>query len=210
MGTTHSMRNRRKRWVGALMAVLIGGLVAAPFALQALVAARYASSVLRGLEGPPGYSTAVVFGAAIRNGQPTTVLRDRLDKAVELYRRGGVTHLILSGDGRAEDYDEPGAMQRYAMQQGVPETAITLDRAGLRTFDSCFRLREIYQIQQAVLVTQAFHLPRALFTCELLGIDAIGVAADKRVYRSAGWYDLREFFALTVAAWDVLVQELSG
>ncbi len=192
------------------IALAISGLIVAPFILRALVFERYEPRIVSSPEEAAGYSTAVVFGAAIRNGQPTTVLRDRLDMALELYQAGSITHLILSGDGRAADYDEPGAMARYVIQRGVPAGAVTLDRAGLRTYDSCLRVRDVHQADRVILVTQAFHLPRALFTCELLGLDAIGAAADRRIYRSAGWYDLRELVALTVAVWDVVTHQLSG
>ena len=154
--------------------------------------------------------TAVVFGAAVRNGWPSTILRDRLDAAIGLYHDGVVTHLIMSGDGRTPGYDEPAVMSQYAITHGVPENAITLDRGGLRTYDTCYRAREVYDVSEAVLVTQGFHLPRALFTCDRLGLDAVGFSADRRSYRSERWYTARELLALTVAAWDVVTRPVPG
>lgn len=183
--------------------VVIGG----PFLLNAMVSAHYETRILAGEEDDLlAYETAVVFGAAVRNGYPTTVLRDRLDVAIALFRRGQISHMIMSGDGRTPEYDEPAAMARYAIGRGVPSDAITLDRSGLRTYDTCYRLRDVYGVSEAVLVTQAFHLPRALFTCEALGVQSVGVNADQRTYRSARWYDLREFVAVNVAAWDVVLR----
>jgi SanA protein len=200
---TELLRKRgRLRPVMALLvtgAMLIGMI---PLVLRELVLARYGPQIYVDPVGVPGGRTALVFGAAVRNGRPTTVLRDRLDAAIQLYQMGKVERLLLSGDGRELNYDEPGAMARYAIENGVAAEDVVLDRQGLRTYASCYRAAEVYDLQELVLVTQTFHLPRALFTCELLGIKAVGLAADQRAYRSANWYSLREMIALTVAAWD--------
>ncbi len=181
-----------------------------PLILRVMVTARYEPRMAEDPADIPGGRTAIIFGAAVRGGVPSAVLRDRLDAAIQLYREGRVTHLLMSGDGRADDYDEPTVMARYAVAQGVPEQAITRDRLGLRTYDTCYRGRVIYGLERVVLVTQRFHLPRAMLTCELLGLDVLGLAADRRVYRSAHWYELRELAALIVAGWDVLVRPLPG
>lgn len=186
--------------------VLVVALVL-PFLVRWAVAQRFVPRIDSGASGE-GYRTAVVFGAAVRNGRPSAVLRDRLDVAIALYHNGQVSRLIMSGDGRAADYDEPGAMADYAVRQGVPADAISLDRYGLRTYDSCYRLRHVFEVDRAVLVTQGFHLPRALFTCAALGVDAVGASADLRPYRNARWYDVRELAALSVAVWDVLRRPL--
>ncbi|MBN2469683.1 MAG: YdcF family protein [Anaerolineae bacterium] len=178
-----------------------------PFVVRWAVEQRFVPRIDAKTTGEE-YRTAVVFGAAVRNGRPTAVLRDRLDVAIALYHNGQVDRLIMSGDGRAADYDEPGAMADYAVSQGVPVAVISLDRYGLRTYDTCYRLRYVFDVSQAVLVTQAFHLPRALFTCAGLGVDAVGASADLRSYRSARWYDFRELLAINVAVWDVLVRPL--
>jgi SanA protein len=147
---------------------------------------------------------AVVFGAAVYSGgRLSPVLRDRMDTAIDLYRAGRVDHILVSGDGRSIYYDEPGAMHSYAVQQGVAQGDVTTDRAGRRTYDTCYRAAYVYDVTQAVLVTQRFHLPRALLTCGGLGIDVVGASADRRPYRGAGWYELRETGATLVAAWDV-------
>lgn len=199
-------RRRRPVLVALLTVILLIGLI--PLVLRALVQARYGALIHADAAQVPGGRTALVFGAAVRNGRPTTVLRDRLDAAIQLYRLGKVERLLLSGDGRAQEYDEPGVMARYAIENGVAAEDVVLDRQGLRTYASCYRAAEVYAIRELVLVTQAFHLPRALFTCELLGVNAVGLAADQRTYRSANWYSLRELIALTVAAWDGLTRPM--
>lgn len=153
----------------------------------------------------PQKPVALVFGAAVY-GQDrlSPILRDRVETAVALYHAGVVDHLIMSGDNRAADYDEPGAMLNYAIEQGVDPDDITADRAGQRTYDTCYRANYVFDVRNAVLVTQAFHLPRALLTCKGLGIDSVGAIADQRTYRGAGWYEFRETGATLVAAWDVV------
>jgi SanA protein len=124
---------------------------------------------------------------------------------VELYLRGKVNKLLFSGDNRNEYYDEPGAMREYALSQGVPEDAIVLDYAGLRTYDTCYRARSIFGIEHAILVTQGFHLPRALYTCNALGINAVGVAADNYRYRAFSMliWNIRESLATIGALVDL-------
>ena len=148
---------------------------------------------------------AIVFGAAIlRNGRLSTVLRDRMDTAIGLYFDGLVDTILVSGDQRSGYYDEPGAMKDYAVARGVNPEDIQVDTAGLRTYDTCYRARHVFELDSAILVSQEFHLPRALFTCKQLGISAVGVPADVRQYRAAGWYEFRETFASAIALWDIL------
>ncbi len=138
------------------------------------------------------------------------MLRDRVAAGVELYQRGKVETLLLSGyREEGTSYDEPAAMRRYALSLGLPEEALILDPLGLRTYDSCYRAREVFEIESAVLVTQAFHLDRALMLCDGLGIDAVGVAADdqrERGYnpKTMRWYFVRELAATMAAAYDLI------
>lgn len=151
---------------------------------------------------------AIVFGAGLhRDGTPTDVLRDRVATATDLYFSGKVKKLLMSGDNRYENYNEPAAMRAYALELGVPDGDIILDYAGRRTYDTCYRAKEIFGIQQAVLVTQRFHLPRALVICNGLGLDGVGVTADRRVYRqyAQNLWNLREFPATLMAFIDTFI-----
>jgi len=145
---------------------------------------------------------AVVFGAGLRrDGGPTAVLADRVRTAADLYFSGKVDKILMSGDNRFLNYNEPGAMKAYAMELQVPEEDIVLDYAGRRTYDTCYRAGAIFGIQEAVLVTQQFHLSRALYTCNQLGVTTIGVAANRRSYSPPdrlNW-SIREFPATLVA-----------
>lgn len=149
---------------------------------------------------------AIVFGAGLRrDGAPTAVLRDRIQTAANLYFAGKVDRLLMSGDNRFADYNEPGAMRNYALSLGVPDEAIALDYAGRRTYDTCYRAAHIFGVQQAVVVTQPFHLPRALYTCAQMGIITQGVPANHYRYlaRSLLLWNLRETFATAVALLDI-------
>jgi len=191
----------RKGCLNLLIVILV--VIATPLLWRAAVKVYYHSSIYDQTQVPEK-PVALVFGAAVYgNGRLSPILRDRVDTAVALYHAGVVDHLIVSGDNRAADYDEPGAMMNYAIDQGVDPAHITADRAGQRTYDTCYRANRVFKVSNAVLVTQEFHLPRALLTCQGLGIDAVGAVADQRTYRGAGWYEIRETGATLVAAWDV-------
>jgi SanA protein len=149
---------------------------------------------------------AIVFGAGIRSdGRLSPMLRDRMDTAIDLYRLGLVRKLLVSGDNRFVSYDEPGRMYDYAVAQGLPPQDVVRDYAGRRTYDTCYRASAIFGVTRAILVTQRFHLPRALFTCRSLGVDAVGFSADRRIYLSNPYYRLRDAFATLRAWWDVMI-----
>jgi len=157
----------------------------------------------------PPQRVAIVFGARVYpNGQLSGMLRDRVEMAVQLYEAGKVQKLIMSGDNRFEDYNEPDSMTKYAISRGVPAADIQPDYAGRRTYDTCYRAKAIFGVTSAVLVTQNFHLPRALFICRNLGIDAVGVSSDISRYsqRSLLWSEVREVFAQLLSVADVIRQ----
>lgn len=184
------------------LAGLAGGMLAA---VRGYVQWRYSPRIVQVNDAPP-VNVAVVFGAGLRrDGTPQPVLYDRVATAVDLYQAGKVQHLLMSGDGRGPFYNEPEAMRQTAMQLGVPAEAIWLDEAGLDTFATCERALRLFGVQHAVLVTQAFHLPRALYLCESLGTPMLGVAADRRAYRQSSvfFWNLRETLATANAIYEV-------
>ncbi len=153
----------------------------------------------------PAQHVAIVFGAGIRGERPTPVLYDRVASAVDLYRAGAVRKLLMSGDNRFDDYNEPRVMRNVAIQMGVPAEDIVLDYAGRSTYDTCYRAREIFGVTRATLVTQRFHLDRALMICNALGVQAEGYPADRRAYYRLWWNELREVAALVNALVQVYV-----
>lgn len=190
----------------ALLALPVLGL--ALFFGPRLFTELYSLNRLYPVEAAPARNVAVVFGAGLwRDGRPTPVLRDRVATAAQLYFDGKVEKLLMSGDNRFDNYNEPGAMRDYAISLGVPDEAIVLDYAGRRTYDTCYRAFHIFGVQSAILVTQRFHLPRAVYTCNQLGVDAVGVDADRRQYRrfSLFFWNTRETAATAVALYEVHV-----
>ncbi|UCG24385.1 MAG: YdcF family protein [Chloroflexota bacterium] len=187
-----------------ILLIAISLLLLLPFFLRQIVSRYYASSI-HDAAGVPTRKTAIVFGAAVFSGDRlSTVLRDRMDTAIELYRQGFVGELLVSGDGASSRYNEPEAMMNYAVRNGIPEEDILTDAGGRRTYDTCYRARHLFGVQDAILVTQRFHLPRALFLCGFLDIEAVGVPADQRLYRGARWYEFRETAATLVALADAM------
>jgi vancomycin permeability regulator SanA len=186
-------------------------LILAGLAIVVLLAARlttglYARPKTYTAANVPARRAAIVFGAGLqRDGSVTPILRDRVAAAADLFFSGKVEKLLMSGDNRILDYNEPGAMRAYALSLGVPEDAIVLDYAGRRTYDTCYRAKAIFGLTEAILVTQSFHLPRALYTCNQLGLDSIGVDSNRPPYRKLSmlYWNVRELLATSAALWDV-------
>jgi SanA protein len=213
--TDRRLPRRPRRWIG--IGLLLGLLLlgASPWMWRSWVEARYAGqtyavepavTAIPAALGPEP-QVAVVFGARVyRSGRLSPMLQDRVDTAIDLYHTGVVDTLIMSGGQVGEEYDEPAAMIAYAQDRGVPAAALQPDYGGQRTYDSCYRAAHIFQLERAVLVTQAFHLPRALLLCDQLGMEVVGVVADRRTYgpASLGWSEARETPALVGALLDLI------
>jgi SanA protein len=188
-------------------------LALAALGILAMVLPRMATSLysmnrIYKNEEAPASRLAIVFGAGLRrDGSPTAILRDRVETAAALYFSGKVEKILMSGDNSYEYYNEPGSMKEYALSLGVPETAIVMDYAGRRTYDTCYRAKAIFGVEEALLVTQGFHLPRALFLCNALGIDSYGIEANNNSYRSRSLmiWNIREQVATLGAFIDVFV-----
>jgi SanA protein len=161
-------------------------------------------------EDSPSERVAIIFGAGLRrDGRPTAVLRDRVETGAQLYFDGKVEKLLMSGDNQVVEYNEPEAMLQYAISLGVPKQDIVLDYAGRRTYDTCYRAKSIFGLESALLVTQKFHLPRALFLCNVLGVKATGVEANNNYYlkRTRFFWNVREQFATFTAFMDVYIDK---
>jgi vancomycin permeability regulator SanA len=196
------MGARQRLWTRRVAVVL--ATAAMGFALACNV------TVLRGglprATALPTADVIIVLGAGIgSDGSPSQVLGDRLETALALYRDGRAPRLLLTGDHASFDYDEVSAMRRWLEGRGVPRDALVLDGAGTDTFSSIARARTVYGAERAIVVTQAFHLPRAVWLARSMGIDAEGVAADRRAYRGALWFQVRELLSRTKAWIDVAV-----
>jgi SanA protein len=152
----------------------------------------------------PPRPVAIVPGCRIhRDGAPSATLADRLQAALDLYRRGKVEKILASGDHGTPSYDEVGAMSRWLERRDVPARDVLLDHAGLRTIETMRRARSVFDVRGAVICTQRFHLPRAVYLGLAAGIDAVGVEADRRVYEKRLRNRLRETLARSVAFFEV-------
>lgn len=138
----------------------------------------------------------LVLGCAVlSNGQPSRMLQDRLDRGIELYEAGAAPKLLMSGDHGQIQYDEVSAMKQTAMEAGVPSQDVFMDHAGFSTYESLYRAKEIFQAEKVVIVTQRYHLYRALYIARSLGLEAWGVAAEDVRYAGQTYRDLREALA---------------
>ena len=174
--------------------------------LQIFIVAR--GAIYHDLGAVPTRHVAIIFGAQVLpEGQPSVALAHRVDAGIALYQAGKVAQLLMTGDNREENYNETGAMRDYALARGIPASAILLDPAGLRTYDSCYRARSLFGIgnDEAILVTQEYHLPRALYTCAGLGIRAVGYVAAPFGGPRGREAALREHPARWLAWWQINV-----
>lgn len=176
--------------------------------LPRIVTSFYSINRIYQTEDAPQKRLAIVFGAGLRrDGTPTAILRDRVETAADLFFTGKVEKLLMSGDNRFLEYNEPESMRQYALSLDVPDEAIAMDYAGRRTYDTCYRAKEIFAVDDVLLVTQKFHLPRALFLCNALGLEAAGVEANTRRFWSVSLliWNTRELLATAGAFLDVFV-----
>jgi SanA protein len=192
-------------WRNSLLLVILTLL---GLSMPRLITGLYAINRIYETNESPSKRVAIVFGAGLRrDGTPTAILRDRVETAANLYAADKVEKILMSGDNRFENYNEPEAMRQYALSLGVPSQAIALDYAGRRTYDTCYRAKAIFEVDSALLVSQKFHLPRALFLCNALGLEADGVEANQARYRRSSLliWNIREQLATIGAFLDVYV-----
>lgn len=137
----------------------------------------------------------IVLGAGVWGDKPSPMLEDRLLEAISLYENNTSSKIIMSGDHGKEEYDEVNIMKDFAIQQGVPSENIFMDHAGFSSYESIYRAKEIFGAKKVVIVTQKYHLYRALYIANRLEIEAYGVGADPRIYRGQSYRELREILA---------------
>jgi vancomycin permeability regulator SanA len=149
---------------------------------------------------------ALVLGAKVYdNGRISPIFQDRIDTALDLYEKGSVKKILISGDHGRPDYDEVNAAKDYFLEKGVKAEDIFLDHAGFDTYDSVYRARDIFVATSLIVVTQDFHLARALYIADKLGIDACGASADLRPYVGASRFESREYLARIKAFFNVII-----
>lgn len=153
----------------------------------------------------PENKVAIVLGAGVLpDGQPTPYLKERIETAVKLYKAGRVHKLLMSADNSSKRYNEPVAMRKLAERLGVKPRDITLDYAGFNTYDSCYRAHAIFGVSQATVISQGYHLPRAVATCDHLGIKSIGVDALHNGRDFTVSYIMREWASTDKAVFQLI------
>lgn len=199
----HPFATRARRWAWGAAALLVAGDLLWTFVWfpRQSMGHLYPEAALPATQAP-----VLVLGAGVTSGrEPTQVLENRLETALRLFRTGRVTWFLVSGDNREANYNEPQAMRRWLVKEGVPLTRIVSDYAGRRTYDSLKRAKFVFGVRRVVIVTSDFHMSRALFVARHLGMEAWGVAASTeehgRSARLSFWF--REYLARHLAYLDV-------
>ncbi len=193
---------RIKRFLPLLITGVISlGLASASIIQQ--IQRQYQPAIRSMSEVAPA-PAAMILGASVKlDGTPSDALRDRVMVGIQLYKEGKVSSLLMTGDDGGFHANEVATMKRLAIEAGVPEKDVLVDGHGYRTYESCKRAVQTFNIRQAIIVTQRFHLARALYLCSHLGMEAQGVAADLQPYERIVFFTARDFAASLKAWWDI-------
>ena len=183
-------------------------LVISVLIINIIVISKSRKFIYSEISNVPECYTALVLGAHVsESGYLSDFLQDRLDVAIELYKNGKIKRFLLSGDHGQSNYDEVNSMKHYLLNQGIDSNDVFLDHAGFDTYSSIVRAKEIFEVDKAIIVTQEFHLPRAIFLARSKGIDAYGIKADKRIYSSIKHSRIREIFANIKAVAELFIDK---
>jgi SanA protein len=199
MPGVRTVKRRRTRFIVIAFACLCGAAVLGSLVINIVIVKGTEKYVYRDIESIPGKTAVLVLGSQIRAGAPSPVLRDRVDGAIELVRHGKGRKLLLSGDHGQRYYDEVNAMRLYVLGNApdIPEEDIFMDHAGFNTWDSMYRARDVFEVKDLLIVTQDFHISRAVAMARSLGLDAAGYSLNQDRYRGATlrYWNFREYFA---------------
>lgn len=188
-----------------LFSTFVAGAFVALFAFVVvqLIVVEGAKRAVYAAEDVPAASLIIVPGASVlASGKPSDILADRLTVAADLYAAGKADTILVSGDNGQDAYDEVNAMRVFLLNEGVAPENIFLDHAGFDTYDTMYRANRVFGVTDAIVVTQGYHLPRALFLASKLGIEAAGVPSDLQPYVKQDWFTFREMFARVKAFFE--------
>ena len=200
-----SRLGRHIRTAAVITGAAVGIVTVAAVGMNLWVRVKGSGPIYEEAAAIPPRPTAVVPGASVyADGRPSPALKDRLEAALSLYKAGAVKQVLVSGLTEGPHYDEVTAMAQWLMERGVPEDVLLQDARGFRTLDTMIRAAEVYQIEEAVICTQRFHLYRSIFLAEAAGIDAVGLVADTGSYGAGHeiYNAAREFLARARAFLD--------
>jgi vancomycin permeability regulator SanA len=195
IGKARSSRRPRRRTLARWAIIVLLAFVLALAGVQMRVRWVARGRIVERIEEVPHRSVAVVFGASVYGRRLSPTLLRRVDLAVDLHRAGRVDRILVSGDNSSSHYNESDAMRRHALSRGVAEDNVVSDFAGFSTYETLYRARELFGVRRPVLVSQGYHLPRAMYIALGLGLDPVGVAADAPGPSGRGLMSLREALA---------------
>ncbi|MFA6429072.1 MAG: ElyC/SanA/YdcF family protein [Patescibacteria group bacterium] len=187
--------------------VLVAVFIVSTLSIVLFVQTAERSRISHGMEMLTPAPVGIILGASIlKDGTPSDALMDRLQVGVDLYNAGKIQDLLVTGDDGQLRSNETAVMKRVLLEKGIPEEHILLDPHGYRTYESCKRAAEVYQIKDAIIITQQFHLPRALYLCTRKGIQSQGISADLHTYINIRRFTVREWLASALAWWETAIK----
>jgi len=192
-----------KKYFKIALYLLIIGLVAV-VSVNYYVKSSTKKNIHYSLKRFPKNDVGIIFGAGINGDQPSKYLKDRLDAGILLYKAKRINKILLSGDNGREEYDELTVMKNYCFRNGVDTTKIFIDYAGFDTYSTMYRAKHIFKIKKATLISQEYHLNRAIYIGQKLGIKSVGYSANKGEYRGYKYVTFREYLSIFKSFFDVL------
>ncbi len=175
--------------------ILITIIIIATVIINMHVCLSVKNQILTDFNKEDNYDAVLVLGAGIRGNKPSPLLRERLDKGIDIYKSGAANKIIMSGDHGTKEHDEVNVMKSYAIENGVPSEDIFMDHAGFSTYESVYRAKEIFKANSIVIVTQEYHLYRALYIANSLKVQAVGSDASLERLGGQTYRDVREVLA---------------
>lgn len=188
------MKKLMKTAICVLLIIAAAGAAAA-FGLSAYVKSSTKKYILDANNAGTGYDCILVLGCGVHDTTPSHMLEDRLLRGVELYKNGVSDKLLMSGDHGRKNYDEVNVMKAFAVDAGIASEDVFMDHAGFSTYESMYRARDVFKAKRILIVTQEYHLYRAIYDARALGLDAYGVVSMPRTYAGQTYRDIREILA---------------
>ena len=200
------MKLFRKLILAFALFVIIGILII--FGLEAYIQKETSKLIYSEITELPKAKTGIILGASVHaDGKLSPILQDRVETAYQLYRQNKIENFLISGDHRTDDYDEVNSIKNYLLEKGVPSQDIILDHSGFDTYDSMFRAKAVFEIEDAIVITQKFHLPRSLYIAKNLDASYRGFEAALVAYTSSETIKRREQLANFKAIWELIINQ---
>lgn len=193
---------RIKKLIKPIICLAIAG-VAFVIGINYYVKSKTNPSIFSNQNGLPKSNVAIIFGAGINNNKPSKYLKDRLDAGIKLYKENKVQKLLLSGDNGNDAHDELTVMKNYCYEHGVDTTKIYIDYAGFDSYSTMYRAKNLFKVDTAILVSQQYHLNRAIYIGNKLGVKSYGFVANQGIYPGYKYVRFRESFAIVKSVLDV-------